>query len=64
MDMFCKKAIAQLPQGEVLSDMAALECLQEAGFSETDKLTTGCAQAVWEFKVSERAKFVRTLTCA
>ncbi|CAD5216477.1 unnamed protein product [Bursaphelenchus xylophilus] len=51
LEKYCKKAVAQLPPGEILSDMAALECLQEAGYSETEKLTPECSQAVWEFKI-------------
>lgn len=29
----------------------ALDCLQDAGFSETEKLEPLCAQAVWEYKI-------------
>ena len=31
--------------------MAALECLQDAGFSDQYQLQANCAQAVWEYKV-------------
>ncbi|TMS33553.1 hypothetical protein L596_001282 [Steinernema carpocapsae] len=34
------------------SDMAALECLQDAGYNETITLSEQCEQLVWEFKVS------------
>ncbi|CAK5075005.1 unnamed protein product [Meloidogyne enterolobii] len=51
IDKYCKKNIAQLGPGEVLSDMDALECLQDAGFSENEALQPQCAQAVWEYKV-------------
>jgi len=34
-----------------LSDMDALECLQDAGYSENEVLQPQCAQAVWEYKV-------------
>lgn len=37
--------------------MAALECLQEAGYSETEKIQADCAQAVWEFKVNLHKKY-------
>lgn len=47
----CKHVIGQLPPGQVLSDMAALECLQDAGYSDQFKLQADCAQAVWEYKV-------------
>jgi len=51
IDKYCKKNIAQLGPGEVLSDMDALECLQDAGYSENEVLQPQCAQAVWEYKV-------------
>ncbi|KAI6216457.1 hypothetical protein M3Y99_01820900 [Aphelenchoides fujianensis] len=47
----CKQVISQLPPGQVLSDMAALECLQDAGVTEQGQLTSQCAQAVWEYKI-------------
>lgn len=31
--------------------MAALECLQEAGYGDQFQLQADCAQAVWEYKV-------------
>ncbi|KAI1702818.1 cysteine rich repeat domain-containing protein [Ditylenchus destructor] len=49
---FCSKIVAQLPQGEVLSDMAALECLQDAAYNEATNLQPACAQAVWEYKIA------------
>nr|CAD2175629.1 unnamed protein product [Meloidogyne enterolobii] len=51
IDKYCKKNIAQLGPGEVLSDMDTLECLQDAGYSENEVLQPQCAQAVWEYKV-------------
>ncbi|KAI6197524.1 hypothetical protein M3Y94_01234100 [Aphelenchoides besseyi] len=47
----CKHVIGQLPPGQVLSDMAALECLQDAGVSDKNQLTQGCSQKVWEYKI-------------
>uniref|UniRef100_A0A914H8J5 Golgi apparatus protein 1 n=1 Tax=Globodera rostochiensis TaxID=31243 RepID=A0A914H8J5_GLORO len=47
----CSKLLAQLNPGEVLTDMDALDCLQDAGFSETESLEAKCAQAVWEYKI-------------
>jgi hypothetical protein len=31
--------------------MAVLECLQDAGASETEQLSSACEHLVWEFKV-------------
>lgn len=51
IEKHCKKIIAQLGPSEVLSDMEALECLQDAGFSENEVLQPLCAQAVWDYKI-------------
>lgn len=44
---YCKKQVESTPKDQ-LSDMTVLECLQDAGYSDTETLTPGCAQAVWE----------------
>jgi len=48
---YCKKQVESTPKDQ-LSDMTVLECLQDAGYSDTETLTPGCGQAVWEVKVS------------
>jgi Golgi apparatus protein 1 len=60
---YCKRQI-EMTKKEDLSDMTVLECLQDAGFSDTDTLTPGCEQAVWEVKVALTAddRFHNALT--
>uniref|UniRef100_A0AC34FPK5 Uncharacterized protein n=1 Tax=Panagrolaimus sp. ES5 TaxID=591445 RepID=A0AC34FPK5_9BILA len=60
---YCKKQI-EMTKKEDLSDMTVLECLQDAGFSDTETLTPGCEQAVWEVKVALTAddRFHNALT--
>lgn len=43
--------------------MSALECLQDAGFSETETLTEGCAQAVWDYKIqmTQDVRFIQAI---
>uniref|UniRef100_A0A7E4VEA0 Golgi apparatus protein 1 n=1 Tax=Panagrellus redivivus TaxID=6233 RepID=A0A7E4VEA0_PANRE len=48
---YCKKQIELTPKDQ-LSDMTVLECLQDAGASDTETLSEGCSQAVWEVKVA------------
>lgn len=50
----CKEDIAKHCNRQDInlkSDMAVLECLQDAGQSETEALTSPCEHLVWEFKV-------------
>jgi hypothetical protein len=51
IEKHCKKIINQLGPNEVLSDMDALECLQDAGYSESEILQPACSQAVWDYKI-------------
>ena len=44
---YCKTQVENTPK-EQLSDMTVLECLQDAGYSDTETLSPGCVQAVWE----------------
>ncbi|KAH7696023.1 cysteine rich repeat family protein, partial [Aphelenchoides avenae] len=64
IENYCKKTIAQLPPGETLSDMAALECLQDAGYSEKEHLQPACVQLVWEYKISltQDNRFINAIT--
>jgi hypothetical protein len=36
---------------KIYSIKDALECLQDAGYSETEVLQPLCAQAVWDYKI-------------
>ena len=60
---YCKKQI-EMTKKEEISDMTVLECLQDAGFSDTETLSSGCEQAVWEVKVALTAddRFHNALT--
>ncbi|CAI4232920.1 unnamed protein product [Auanema sp. JU1783] len=50
----CKDDINRLCKKEGVdlnSDMSILECLQDAGYSESETLTKDCENLVWDFKV-------------
>ncbi|CAB3405076.1 unnamed protein product [Caenorhabditis bovis] len=50
----CKSDIHKYCSGkdvDLNSDLSILECLQDAGFSETNTLSEQCEKLVWDFKV-------------
>lgn len=49
---YCEREISQLPQNTVLSDLDALNCLQNAAYHEDTDLEPPCGQLVWQYKVN------------